>query len=581
MITFVCCLIALIVGYFIYGKFIERIFGIDAKRQTPAYTHQDGVDYIPMPTWKVFMIQFLNIAGLGPIFGAIMGAKFGTASFLWIVLGSIFAGSVHDYLSGMLSLRHNGESLPEIIGRYLGVNFKQFMRGFTVILMVLVGSVFVAGPAGLLAKLTPEHLDTTFWIIVVFLYYILATLLPVDKIIGKIYPLFAAALLFMAIGILVMLFVNHPPLPEITDGMPNTYPGHLPIFPIMFVSIACGAISGFHATQSPLMARCIKNEKYGRPIFFGWFSNWSPEGPIRKGYLASLPDSIDMVSMWSGPFGLNEAKLADKEIFQKKKGGKITVCYILHNIGTGITPASVSEKVQAENPNASSEEITELVNKATEAYWGFTSGEKGAEDHIAAIQRYAKALVDTIVATDYDGLDIDWEPDNGGDGGRYVGSLKDRRGGPRGEFLHYLVEEIGKYFGPMATERPNGKYYYFMIDGEIWNSNKESAPYFDYFITQAYGDSNLDRRVSGEYYDYRKHIFTENFESSWTTGGVLLTQAAYNHANGPKGGVGAFRLDNDYDNARDYNFVRHAIQINLQAYQEYMDNQSNENTEQQ
>ncbi len=269
MITFVCCLIALIAGYFVYGKFIERIFGIDAKRQTPAYTHQDGVDYIPMPTWKVFMIQFLNIAGLGPIFGAIMGAKFGTASFLWIVLGSIFAGSVHDYLAGMLSLRHNGESLPEIIGRYLGVNFKQFMRGFTVVLMVLVGAVFVAGPAGLLASLTPEHLDATFWIIVVFLYYILATLLPVDKIIGKVYPLFAIALLFMAIGILVMLFVNHPPLPEITDGMSNTHPGHLPIFPIMFVSIACGAISGFHATQSPLMARCVKNEQYGRPIFFG------------------------------------------------------------------------------------------------------------------------------------------------------------------------------------------------------------------------------------------------------------------------------------------------------------------------
>ena len=157
------------------------------------------------------------------------------------------------------------------------------------------------------------------------------------------------------------------------------------------------------------------SKDYGRPIFFGWFSNWSPEGPIRKGYLASLPDSIDMVSMWSGPFGLNEAKLADKEIFQKKKGGKITVCYILHNIGTGITPTSVSEKVQAENPEASSEEINELVKKATEEYWGFTSGEKGAEDHITAIQKYAKALVDTIVATDYDGLDIDWEPDNGGD----------------------------------------------------------------------------------------------------------------------------------------------------------------------
>lgn len=269
MITFICCLAALVAGYFIYGSFIERIFGIDSSRKTPAYTHQDGVDYIPMASWKVFMIQFLNIAGLGPIFGAIMGAKFGTASFLWIVLGTIFAGAVHDYLAGMLSLRNNGESLPEIIGRYLGNNFKQFMRGFTVILMILVGAVFVAGPAGLLAKLTPDYLDATFWIFIVFIYYILATLLPVDKIIGKIYPLFAAALLFMALGILVMLFVIHPPLPELTDGLANTHPSGLPIFPIMFVSIACGAISGFHATQSPLMARCMKNEKMGRPVFYG------------------------------------------------------------------------------------------------------------------------------------------------------------------------------------------------------------------------------------------------------------------------------------------------------------------------
>ncbi len=269
MITFTCCLIALIVGYFTYGKFIERIFGMDPKRQTPAYTMQDGVDYIPMPAWKVFMIQFLNIAGLGPIFGAILGAKFGTTSFLWIVLGSIFAGAVHDYVSGMLSLRHGGESLPELVGRYLGNNFKQFMRGFTVILMILVGSVFVAGPAGLLAKLTPEALDTTFWIIVVFVYYVLATMLPIDKIIGKIYPLFAFALLFMAVGILVMLYVHHPALPELTGGLTNTHPDGLPIFPIMFVSIACGAISGFHATQSPLMARCLKSETYGRPVFYG------------------------------------------------------------------------------------------------------------------------------------------------------------------------------------------------------------------------------------------------------------------------------------------------------------------------
>lgn len=269
MITFICCLIALVAGYFIYGSFVQRIFGIEPDRKTPAFTQQDGVDYIPLPTWKVFMIQFLNIAGLGPIFGAIMGAKFGTASFLWIVLGSIFAGATHDFLSGMLSLRHDGESLPELVGRYLGSRFKQFMRGFTVILMILVGAVFVAGPAGLLAKLTPDYMNMTFWIIVIFIYYILATLLPVDKIIGKIYPLFAIALLFMAIGILIMLFVKHPPLPELTEGVFNTHPAGLPIFPIMFVSIACGAISGFHATQSPLMARCLKSEKYALPVFYG------------------------------------------------------------------------------------------------------------------------------------------------------------------------------------------------------------------------------------------------------------------------------------------------------------------------
>ena len=269
MFTFTIALLALIAGYFFYGKFVEKIFGFDPARKTPAYTKQDGVDYIPMPTWKIFMIQFLNIAGLGPIFGAIMGAKFGTASYLWIVLGSIFAGAVHDFLAGMISLRNGGESLPETIGRYLGVNFKQFMRGFTVLLMVLVGAVFVAGPAGLLAKLTPESLDLSFWATVVFVYYVLATLLPIDKIIGKIYPIFAIALIFMAAGILFMIFWHHPALPELTDGIANTHPDGLPIFPMMFISNACGAISGFHATQSPLMARCMTNEKYGRPVFYG------------------------------------------------------------------------------------------------------------------------------------------------------------------------------------------------------------------------------------------------------------------------------------------------------------------------
>lgn len=270
MLTFTICLVILITGYFVYGRYIEKLFAPDG-RQTPALTKADGVDFMPLPGWKIFMIQFLNIAGLGPIFGAIMGAKFGTASYLWIVFGSILAGATHDYLAGMLSLRHGGESLPEIIGRYLGMTTKQVMRVFTVVLMILVGAVFVAGPAGLLAKLTPGYLDETFWIVMVFVYYILATLLPVDKIIGKIYPLFAIALLFMALGILVMLYVHFPVLPEIWDGLRNTHPNAavFPIFPVMFVSIACGAISGFHATQSPMMARCMVSEKSGRPVFYG------------------------------------------------------------------------------------------------------------------------------------------------------------------------------------------------------------------------------------------------------------------------------------------------------------------------
>lgn len=267
MITFTVCLLLLIAGYFVYGKIIERIIR-PTDKPTPALLHPDGVDYIPMPGWKIFMIQFLNIAGLGPIFGAIMGAQFGTASYIWIVVGTIFAGATHDYLSGMLSLRNNGETLPDTVGRYLGLTTKQVMRIFTVLLLVLVGAVFVSGPAGLLANLTPSYMDATFWIIVIFVYYILATLLPIDKIIGKIYPLFAVALIFMALGILVMLYWHRPDLPEVTEGFGENYTG-LAIFPMMFVSIACGAISGFHATQSPLMARCMTHEKQGRPIFYG------------------------------------------------------------------------------------------------------------------------------------------------------------------------------------------------------------------------------------------------------------------------------------------------------------------------
>lgn len=328
MITFTICLLALVVGYFTYGRVVERIFGPD-DRKTPALTKTDGVDYIPLPTWKIFMIQFLNIAGVGPIFGAIMGAMFGTASYLWIVLGSIFAGAVHDYLSGMLSLRHDGESLPEIIGRYLGLPTKQVMRGFTVILMMLVGAVFVASPAGLLAKLTPESLDVTFWIIVIFLYYILATLLPIDKIIGKIYPIFAVALLFMAIGILVMLYVKSPDLPELWEGMSNTHPQATsnPIFPMMFITIACGAISGFHATQSPLMARCMTSERHGRPVFYG--------AMITEGIVALIWATVATYFFHENGMGLSDASVV---VFDISKGWLGTVGGVLAILGVVAAP---------------------------------------------------------------------------------------------------------------------------------------------------------------------------------------------------------------------------------------------------
>ena len=268
MVTFVIALIVLVLGYVFYGKFIERLFGADPNRDVPAKSMADGVDYIAMPTWKAYMIQFLNIAGLGPIFGAIMGAKFGTASYLWIVFGTIFAGSVHDYLSGMISMRHGGESLPQLIGRYLGSPIQKVFIIFSMVLLVLVGAVFVSQPADILARLTPESMGVNMWIVIIFIYYLIATLFPIDKIIGKFYPIFGAALLFMALGIMVALFINRPELPEIWKGFGTKYDKN-PIFPMMFISIACGAISGFHATQSPLMARCMTNENKGRIVFYG------------------------------------------------------------------------------------------------------------------------------------------------------------------------------------------------------------------------------------------------------------------------------------------------------------------------
>ena len=259
----------MIVAYFTYGKFIENIIKPDANKKTPALTKTDGVDYVPMPAWKMFMIQFLNIAGLGPIFGAIMGAKFGVSAYIWIVVGCIFAGATHDYIAGMLSLRHEGESLPDLIGRYLGKKTMNVVRVFSIVLMILVGVVFMSGPAGLLENLT--SIDSFTWTVIIFVYYLLASMLPIDKLIGKVYPLFALALIFMAVGIMFQLVMHWPSIPEVWDGVGNTHPNaeNVPIFPMLFISIACGAISGFHATQSPMMARCMTNEKQGRPIFYG------------------------------------------------------------------------------------------------------------------------------------------------------------------------------------------------------------------------------------------------------------------------------------------------------------------------
>lgn len=274
MQTLLIALAVLIAGYFIYGTFIARIAGVDPSRTTPAYSRRDNVDFMPMPTWKVFLIQFLNIAGLGPIFGAIMGIMFGPAAFLWIVFGTIFAGAVHDFCAAFISLRSDGLSLPQIIGNQLGNRVKKVMNVLTILLMILVAAVFVLNPADIIAGMTPDYLDRTVWIAAIFIYYMLATLLPIDKLIGNLYPVFGFALLFMALGILaVLIFGDYNLTAGWEDGLGNRYMAagrdtH-PIFPMMFVSIACGAISGFHATQSPMMARCLKNERLAQPVFYG------------------------------------------------------------------------------------------------------------------------------------------------------------------------------------------------------------------------------------------------------------------------------------------------------------------------
>ena len=268
MISLLLSLSVLIAGYFVYSRITEKIFGPDG-RETPAIAVNDGVDCVPMKPWKSFLIQLLNIAGTGPIFGALMGAVFGPAVFLWIVFGSILGGAVHDYMSGMISSRHQGASIAELSGTYLGKAAKWIMRVFSVVLLVLCGTVFVTSPAALLDRLTPSRMNGSFWAVVILVYYLLATLLPIDKLIGKLYPVFGVLLIVMAVTVIggIVFSGGRYTIPELT--LKNLHPEGTPVWPYMFITVACGAVSGFHATQSPMIAKCIRSEKEGRAVFYG------------------------------------------------------------------------------------------------------------------------------------------------------------------------------------------------------------------------------------------------------------------------------------------------------------------------
>ena len=328
MISFIIALLALVAGYFFYGKLVEKVFGPD-DRPTPAVSKADGVDYIVLPGWKIFMIQFLNIAGTGPIFGAIMGAWYGPMAYLWIVLGCIFAGAVHDYLCGMLSMRHGGAGLPELVGAYLGQPTKRVMLVFSVLLLMMVGVVFVYSPAIILHGIWGSKL---FWIVVIFAYYIIATMLPVDKVIGKIYPLFAFSLIFMALALLVGLLIKQPAIPELWGNLSlanlnenpdwlgrEKFVGNNPVFPCLFITIACGAISGFHATQSPLMARCVKTERWGRRIFYG--------AMITEGLVALIWATVSMYFFYNGGWREVVSEETVQAFIAQADGGKTLMQY--------------------------------------------------------------------------------------------------------------------------------------------------------------------------------------------------------------------------------------------------------------
>ena len=332
MITFFVSLLILLAGFVLYGRLTEKVFGPD-DRETPAIAQYDGVDCVPMKTWKAFLVQLLNIAGTGPIFGALMGACFGPIVFLWIVFGSILGGAVHDYMSGMISSRNGGASIAQLSGEYLGNGTLLIMRVFSILLLVLTGTVFVTSPAALINALTSEKMGATFWIVVILIYYVLATLLPIDKVIGKLYPVFGIVLVIMAVGIGgAMAFLPEYSIPELQFA--NLHPANLPVYPFMFITVACGAISGFHATQSPMIAKCITSEKVGREIFYGAMISeavialvWAAAGMAFFKDTGSLSDSLQSLGQSSVVYNVSTGMLG-------KVGGVIAI------IGVVVCPIS-------------------------------------------------------------------------------------------------------------------------------------------------------------------------------------------------------------------------------------------------
>ena len=321
MITFFICVLVLVLGYYSYGVICERIFVIDRTRPTPAISMADGMDYVPLPRWKSFLIQFLNIAGLGPIFGAVAGAMWGPAAFIWIVVGTLVAGGVHDYFSGMLSVRNWGKSFTEVTGLYLGGTVMQVMRVLTFVLLIMVGTVFFVGPAQILADLTVDWLSATTWSLIILLYYIISTVLPIDKVIGRLYPVFGAVFLVMTVALCGAMIYGGLPVPELSVGTltsnPHLHADKFPVFPMLFVTVACGAISGFHATQSPLIARCLQHEGQGRSVFYGTM--------VTEGVVAMIWAAISM-SYFGGIHELN--------MFMDERAGNAAVA--VNEICTGL-----------------------------------------------------------------------------------------------------------------------------------------------------------------------------------------------------------------------------------------------------